>query len=70
MASITLIIPDAELPRVRVALCSQAGLPDSNVNAKQAVINIVKDIVRAYEYNIAVVAQPAIPVPDVTAIVA
>lgn len=69
MASITLTIPDALLPRVRAALCASAGLPDSNPNAKQAVIDWVRVTVRAYEYNAAAAAQPPIPEPDVTGIV-
>lgn len=69
MATITLTIPDAQLPRVRAALCLQAGLPDSNANAKQAVIDIVKGIVKAVEYKAAVDAQPAIVEPDVSNLV-
>lgn len=69
MATITLTIPDVSLPRVRAALCLNAGLPDTNANAKQAVVDIVKGIVRSVEYNAAVTAQPAIPEPDVSGIV-
>lgn len=69
MATIVLTIPDASLPRVRAALCSNAGLPDSNANAKQAVIDIVKGIVKAVEYNAAVTAQPPIVDSDVTGLV-
>lgn len=57
------------LPRVRVALCSQAGLPDTNANAKAALVDLVKGIVRAHEYNDAVDAQPPITEPDVADIV-
>lgn len=69
MASITLTIPDAELPRVRAALCTAAGLSDSNANAKQAVINWVKTTVREVEYNAAVAARPPIVDPDLSGIV-
>lgn len=69
MATITLTIPDASLPRVRAALCLNAGLADSNANAKQAVIDIVKGIVRSVEYQAAVDARPAIVEPDVTGLV-
>lgn len=69
MATITLTIPDASLPRVRAALCTHAGLPDNNTNAKQAVIDWVKVIVKQVEYNAAVNAQPPVPEPDVSGLV-
>lgn len=69
MATITLTIPDASLPRVRAALCLTAGLPDTNANAKLALIGIIKDTVRAVEHTAAVNAQPAIVVADVDGIV-
>lgn len=69
MATITLTIPDAALPRVRAALCLAAGLPDTNANAKLATVNWVKATVAAVEYAAAVNAQPPIPPPDVDALV-
>lgn len=69
MASITLTIPDAALPRVRAALCSNAGLPDTNANAKEAVIRWIKATVQDVEYYAAVNARPTISQPDVTDIV-
>lgn len=69
MATITLTIPDAVLPRVRAALCTKAGLPDSNPNAKQAVVDWVKATVREVEYYAAVNAQPPIVEPDVSGLV-
>lgn len=69
MASITLTIPDADLPRVRAALCAHAGVADSNANAKAVVVTWVKGIVREFEYNAAVVARPPIVEPDVANIV-
>lgn len=69
MASITLTIPDAALPRVRAALCSAAGLPESNANAKAAVINWVRATVAAVEYSAAVAAHPPVPEPDTSGIV-
>lgn len=69
MATITLTIPDAQLPRVRAALCSTAGLPDTNANAKQAVIDWIKATVHSVEYTAAVQAQPPVPHPDVDGIV-
>lgn len=69
MATITLTIPDAVLPRVRSALCAHAGLPDTNPNAKVAVIELIKQTVVAVETAAAIVAQPPIAVADVTDIV-
>lgn len=69
MAVITLTIPDAMLPRVRTALCIHAGLPDTNANAKQAVIDLVVSVVKSVEYSTAVQAQPPVDEPDVTGLV-
>lgn len=69
MASITLTIPDVQLPRVRAALCIAAGLPDTAPNAKLAVIQLIQETVRAVEHGAARQAQPPVPVPDVTGIV-
>lgn len=69
MASITLTIPDAALPRVRAALCASAGLPDSNANAKEVVVEMVKAVVRSVEYGAAVKAQSPVPEPDVSGVV-
>lgn len=69
MASITLTIPDAALPRVRAALCLTAGLPETNANAKLALMNIIKETVEAVEYAAKVAAQPPIVVDDVSDIV-
>lgn len=69
MANITLTIPDALLPRVRAALCAQAGLPDSNPNAKEAVIMWVKATVQAFEYQAAVEARASVVQSDVDGIV-
>lgn len=70
MAVITLTIPDAQLPRVRAALCIQAGLPESNANAKEALVQWIKQVVRGVERDAAVAAQPPIVDPDVSALVA
>lgn len=70
MATITLTISDAVLPRVRAALCANAGLPDTNPNAKEAVIQLVKETVQKVEYNAAMQAASATVVaPDVTGLV-
>ena len=66
MATISLTIPDAQLARVRAALCAQAGLPETNANAKEALIQWVKQVVRGIEHDAAVAAQPAIVDTDVT----
>lgn len=70
MASIVLTIPDAQLPRVRAALCNNAGLADSNPNAKEAVILLIKAVVQAVEYNEAArAANAAIVIGTVDGIV-
>lgn len=70
MATITLTIPDAALPRVRAALCIHAGLSDSNANAKEAVITLIKETVQAVEYNAAMQAASAtVAISDVDGIV-
>lgn len=69
MATITLTIPDAVLPRVRAALCTHAGLPDTNANAKQAVIDWVKATVQAVEYEAALAERANVVVSDVSDIV-
>lgn len=69
MATITLTIPDAQLPRVRAALCTNAGLPDSNANAKEAVIVWIKATVQSVEHLAAEAARPPIVDSDVSTIV-
>lgn len=70
MATITLTISDAVLPRVRAALCTHAGLPDTNPNAKEAVIRLIKETVQSVEYNEAMRAASAtVAEPDVDGIV-
>jgi len=49
MATITLTIPDAMLPRVVTALCVPAGVVESNANAKTQVADYIKERVRIYE---------------------
>lgn len=69
MATITLTIPDAALPRVRAALCVKAGLPESNPNAKEALIRWIKDTVQAVEYDAAVASRATVVPSDVSDIV-
>lgn len=69
MANITLTIPDALLPRVRAALCAKASLPDTNANAKEAVIMWIKQTVQAYEYEVALAERATITPSDVDDIV-
>lgn len=64
MASITLTIPDEQLPRIRAALCTHGGLTESNANAKKVVIQMVRQVVQQIEHNAAVTAQAAIVIPD------
>lgn len=46
MANITIVIPDADLPKVVEALCD--GVSPTNAKAKTKVIELVKDYTRAY----------------------
>lgn len=70
IATITLTIPDAVLPRVKAALCAKAGLPESNANAKEAVIRWIKDTVQSVEYDDALrAASAAVVVSDVDGLV-
>lgn len=71
MATITITIPDAALPRVREALCAFAdlyGADATNANAKAALVSWVKQRVREYEMDKAAqAAQSALAdPPDVT----
>jgi hypothetical protein len=64
MATISLTIPDAVLPRVRDALCAYIGLTGTdvtNANAKAGAAQAIKNITRAYERS---VAESAITTPD------
>jgi hypothetical protein len=67
MATVTITIPDAQLPRVIEALCVGASLPQSAANARQAVINWVTTTTKEYELDrdrraaVAAVAPPADP---------
>lgn len=64
MATITLTIPDVSLPRVRSALCINAGMTVSNANAKLAVILLVKQVMKEVEYSESIKAQPPIVIPS------
>ena len=69
MATITLTIPDAQLPRVTAALCSAAGIPDTAANAKTAVIEYIKSTVKAVEARAAATARAPLAEPDVSGLV-
>ncbi len=67
MAVFTMTIPDADMPRVTVALCRTAQLAVSGANAEQAVINYIQQSVQniaAADAAAAVQAQS--PPPAVT----
>jgi hypothetical protein len=49
MATIQLTIDDAALARVVSGLCGAEGLPESNANAKTALIRIAKRAIRIHE---------------------
>jgi len=49
MADVTLTIPPAHVARVVHALCVSAGLPESNANAKKAIIKHIKATVHNVE---------------------
>lgn len=50
-------------------MCAQAGLPESNANAKAALISWILQVVRGIEHDAAIAAQPAVAEPDVTGLV-
>lgn len=68
MATISITIPDAALPRVRDALCITAGKDSTNANAKLVVAEFVKTMTQQYELQLATQAANAAlnPVPDIT----
>jgi hypothetical protein len=49
MATITLNIDDAALPRIVAGLCGAEGLAESGANARTALIRIAKRTIRIYE---------------------
>jgi len=68
--TITLTVPDAAVTRVVHALCVSAGLPESNANAKQALIKHLKATVRNVEASESErAAVEALSEPDTTGIV-
>lgn len=67
MAAITITIPDEHLARVRHALTVDAGLQDTAANAKKAVVDHIKAVVRRVESEEAEEeAIAAITLPNVT----
>lgn len=72
MATVTITIPDAQLPRFRDAFCAYIGLTApadvTNANARLGLVQAAKNIVRNYETAqaeaaaLAAVTDP----PDVT----
>lgn len=69
MATITLTIPNAAVPRVRAALCAAAQLPETDANAKQAIVDWVKATVALVENTAAGQARPPIVEADVSGVV-
>lgn len=69
MANITLVIPDAELPRVIAALCASDmanPLTPTGPNAKAVVVKWVINCVKAYEVRL---AQQALVPTDTTGLI-
>lgn len=54
MATISITIADADLPRVIHALCVTAGVAETAANARQVVVQRVKDTVLNVEWSDAV----------------
>ena len=65
MATLTITIPDAQVPRVLEAFAARAGLPAEDMtanDAREVILGLVKTIVRHHERD---VAEQAIVVTDV-----
>lgn len=65
MAEVKLTIPTQDVPRVTSALCQSAGLSVSAANAKQALVNHIKQTVRNVERSEADAAVAAAVVEPV-----
>jgi len=57
MATISITIPDLQLPRVIAALCVPAGVPETPADAKAQVIEYVKERVKSYEAVLSKIAN-------------
>jgi hypothetical protein len=67
MATLTITIPDDQLLRVETALCTVNGVAVSAANAKQIVVNYIRQTVIGYETDqntraaVAALTPPADP---------
>jgi len=67
MATLSITVPDAEVPRIAAAIGDRMGLRDSNGVARVAtaaemrgwIVDRLKEITRSHETNLAVVAAAA-----------
>lgn len=58
MATLTITIPDAVVPRVQTALCAYGQRPTVNAaNAKAVVVDFIKTVTRNYEADTAAAAS-------------
>ncbi len=58
--SVTITVPEADVPAVVKALCNHAGLPVLNANAKPALIQIVRELVEREKRQEATITAPTI----------
>ncbi len=58
--SITITVPEADVPAIVKALCNQAGLPVLNANAKPALIQIIRELVERQRRQEATISAPTI----------
>ena len=67
MATLTITIPDAQVPRVLAAFAARAGVPAGDMTAEDArgvLLGLIKTIVRQHERD---AAEAAIVVTDIDA---
>lgn len=61
MATLTITIPDAVVPRVQTALCAYGQRPIVNTaNAKSVVVDFIKTVTRNYEADTAAATSRAL----------
>lgn len=63
--TLTITISTADTTRVVHALCTQAQLTETQANAKQAILNYIKQAVKSVENTEAIKTALATPTTDV-----